>query len=107
MSSGVAASTSIEDQGIEDHREREKLKQVERPSHARIGLQELPDEALRRVEEDEEIESAGPRPGGAAGERGEVESEEEGHRQAFVELDRMAGDAVGEIDAPGQRGRNP
>src|ERR1044072_7164994 len=100
-----AASTSIEDEGIGDHRQSEKLKDVERADQARIGLPELPDETLRGVEEGEQIESAAAGPFGAARERGEIEAEKGEHRQALVELDRMAGDAVAEVDSPGKRRR--
>src|ERR1044072_10013686 len=106
MSSGaVAAGTSIEGQGIEDHRQREKLKQVERTDEARVGLPELPDEALRGVEQDEQVEGAAARPSGAARERDQIEGEKGEHRQALVELDRVAGDTVAEVDSPGQRRR--
>src|SRR3954470_10614419 len=71
-----AASASIEYEGISHHRDGEKLEDVERAEQARIGLEELPDETLRRIDQDEEIEGAGAGPGGAAGERGEVASEE-------------------------------
>src|ERR1043165_4588539 len=105
MSSGaVAAGKSIEEQGIEDHRQREKLKQIERSDQARIGFPELPDEALNGVEQDEQVEGAAAGPLRPPGESGEVEAEEGEHRQALVELDRVAADAVAEIDAPGERG---
>src|ERR1700730_18271583 len=82
------------------------MKQVERPQHRRIGLEEFPGEALHAVPADEEIEALSQKQRCVRGDAGEKDAEESEHREALVELHRMAPDAVAEIDAPGQRRRD-
>ena len=83
------------------------MEQIERSDQCWIGLQELPGEPLGSVDDAQDIEAAPHGPGRAAHEGRDIDGQEEQHRQRFVELDRMAGDPVAQIDAPRQAGGQP
>ena len=83
-----------------------RWKTLKGPSHLGIGLQELPEEALEAIESGEDVEAIAGRRERPAPQPQEEAQGEERHGDGFIELDRMAGDAVAEIDGPGQvRGR--
>jgi len=71
-----------------------------------IGLEKLPGEALHAVPDAHDIEAAPQGPVRPRAQTEQVDGEEEGHRRALVDLNRMARDAVAQINAPGQAGRH-
>lgn len=82
------------------------MEQVKRSDQARIRFEEFPRKSLDRVGEDEKVEAVAKRPWSAVGQSAAVNRQKQRHRRGFVDLDGMAGHAVTEVHAPGQRGRN-
>ena len=80
------------------------MKQRERTDQRAVGFDEFPDEALRAVETDREIESVVDHKAVVAAYAPDVDERERGHGGALVQLHRMAHDAVAEIVAPRQLG---
>src|SRR6266536_390264 len=92
------------DESVDQQQVCGQMKQVERPDQPRIRLQEFPEEALGGVETGEDVEpvtSGALRLAAQPKEEGERKT---GHGKGFVELHRMAMNAVAEIHAPGQAG---
>src|SRR5512139_631807 len=85
---------------VQEQTQANHMEEVERPDHGCIRLEEFPDEALQRVPADGEIEAVGEPEAVARDEALDQHDEHRGHGERFVELHRMARDAVAEIDAP-------
>src|SRR5215510_13851068 len=101
----IAAPAADHQGSVQDEAEADHMEQVEGADHGCVRLEELPDEALQTVPADREI-NAVPEPERIAGpEALDQQQEHRQHGEGFVELHGMAGDAVAEIDAPGQAGR--
>src|SRR5437879_2556950 len=81
------------------------MEQRERADQRSIGLPELPQETLRAVEADREIEPVLDHEAVTRDHAPHIDGREGSHRRGLIELHRMAKDAVAEIVAPGQRRR--
>src|SRR5687767_13224754 len=88
------------DEAVGDHGDAQQVEDIERTDKRRVGLKELPNKALHAVIRDEEIEPVALHENRAARDRAEIYHDKREHRRGFVELHRMAGNAVAEIDAP-------
>src|SRR5580704_11459225 len=106
MPSYIAAPAADHDDSVQDQAQADHMEEVERADHGCIRFQEFPDEALQRIPADREVKAV-PKPKAVARVKAlDQHDEHRGHGDRFVELHRMAGDAVAEIDAPRQvRGR--
>src|SRR5476651_2353879 len=89
---------------VADQRQAEQVEQVERPDDRPVRFQEFPREALRRVDDDEQIERVAHEERLAHGESPEGKAQKRSHGQRLVELHRMARDTVAEVPAPGGAG---
>jgi len=78
------------------------MEEVKLSDQRRIGLEELPAEALRAVPRHQDVETAPHGPGLAPPQREKIDHEEQEHRRALVDLDRVARNAVAKIHAPWQ-----
>jgi hypothetical protein len=88
-------------------RRRQQGKQVERPDHAPVGLEKLPEEALGGVDGDEDVE-AGVQNQCAVAARGPQEGDEKDRNgRGLKELHGMARHAVAEVDARGSAMATP
>ena len=81
------------------------MKRIERSHDRSVRLEELPDEPLRGVDSDEEIEPQKGRKGMPAASQHQKRDHERDHDGRLVQLHRVPPHAVAEVDAPGQRGR--
>lgn len=81
------------------------MEQIERSRHGWIGLEKFPAKPLRPVPDAQHIEAAPHRPRCPPGQPSDVDDQEGQHRQRLIDLHRMAGDAIAQIDAPRQGGR--
>src|SRR5882672_1397732 len=106
MPSYIAAPAADHGGSVQDQAEADHMEEVERADHGCIRLEEFPHEALQRVPADHEVEAVLEPEAIARDEALDQHDEHRGHGDRFVELHRMAMDAVAEIDAPRQvRGR--
>lgn len=80
------------------------MEQIERSGHGWIGLEKLPAEPLRAVDDAQHIESPAHGPGRARRQTPDVGRKEQQHRAALVELHGMATDAVAQVYRPRQGG---
>src|SRR6266702_8027849 len=106
MPSYIAAPAADHGGSVQDQAQANHMEEIERTEHGCIRLEEFPYEALQRIPADRQVEAV-PEPEGIAGDEAlDQHHEHRGHGEGLVELHRMAGDAVAEIDAPRQvRGR--
>src|SRR5216683_7843887 len=106
MPSYIAAPAADHGGSVQDQAEANHMEEVERADHGCIRLEEFPHEALQRIPADREVKAVPEPEGVARPEALDQHDEHRGHGEGFVELYRMAMDAVAEIDAPRQvRGR--
>src|ERR1700730_19343456 len=104
MPSYIAAPAADHDGSVQDQAEANHMEEVERTDHGCIRLEELPHEALQRIPADREVKAVPEPEGVARPEALDQHDEHRGHGEGFVELHRMAMEAVAEIDAPPQGG---
>src|SRR3979411_2128182 len=105
MPSSIAAPAADHGGSVQDQAQANYMEEVERADHGCIRLEEFPYEALQRVPADREVKAVPEPEGVARPEALDQHDEHRGHGEGFVELHRVAMDAVAEIDAPRQRGR--
>src|SRR5689334_19082396 len=79
-----------------------QVKEIHWACNDGIGFQEFPDESLGAIETGEEIKTVHSSDPGPSAQKPEVENREGSHGERFVELHRMAVDAVAKIHAPGK-----
>src|SRR5260370_29062077 len=100
MPSYIAAPAADHGDSVQQQAQANHMEEVERADHGCIRLEEFPDEALQRIPADHEVKAV-PEPEAVAGDEAlDQYDEHRGHGDRFVELHRMARDAVAEIDAP-------
>ncbi len=81
------------------------MEEVKRPDQPRIGLEELPEKSLRPVPGHEHVEAPPQGPWRANRQAGKIGGQEQGHRQALVDLHGVAADVVAQVHRPGQARR--
>src|SRR5882672_3296013 len=100
MPSYIAAPAADHGGSVQDQPEANHMEEVERADHGCIRLEEFPHEALQRIPADGEVKAVPEPEGVARPETLDQHDEHRGHGEGLVELHRMAGDAVAEVDAP-------